>query len=391
MARGKEDPARFGERFGHDARPRPPGRLVWVHAASVGESLSILPVIEAWLDAFPDDHVLVTTVTRTAAELLGERLPARALHAYAPFDTGPAWRRFQAHWRPDATVVVEQELWPMMLATAPGPRLLVNARLSAKSTARWQRFAFIAGWLIGRFDLILAMTEADAARLRALGARYVETPGNLKEAAHPLPADPAVLEAWRAALDGRPVFVAASTHEPEERWIEAADRRLRERHPDLLTLVVPRHPERGTAILAALGRGDARRRSLDRAPPDRATGLLVADTLGELGLFYRLADVAFVGGSLIPHGGQNPLEPARLGRPVLFGPHMANFADAADRLVAAGAAQRTSTGRLADDVAAWLDDGAARARAGNAARAVTADAGAAVARTVEALGRALGG
>ncbi|MFW5679025.1 MAG: 3-deoxy-D-manno-octulosonic acid transferase [Pseudomonadota bacterium] len=391
IARGKEDPARFGERFGHDERPRPPGRLIWVHAASVGESLSILPVIETWLDTFPTDHVLVTTVTRTAADLLAHRLPARALHAYAPYDTAPAWRRFQAHWRPDATVVVEQELWPMMLCSAPRPRLLVNARLSARSAGHWRRMGGIARWLLGRFEVILAMTAGDAARLRELGASPVETPGNLKEAAPPLPVDPAVLDAWRTALDGRPVFVAASTHEPEEGWIEAADRRVCARHGDLLTIVVPRHPERGASILAAFDRGDARLRSVDPRPPDRSIRLLVADTMGELGLFYRLADVAFVGGSLIPHGGQNPLEPARLGRPVLFGPHMANFADAADRLLEAGAAKRTTRDTLAADVATWLDDVAARTRAGDAARAVTADAGAAVARTVDALRRALEG
>ncbi len=385
LARGKEDPARQGERFGYYTTLRPTGRLLWVHAASVGESLSVLPVIEAWLAQAPADHVLVTTVTRTAADLLAERLPPRARHAYAPFDTAPAWDRFHGHWRPDATLVVEQELWPMLLAKAPAPRLLLNARMSARTARHWQRLPGVARWMLDRFDAILAMTEADATRLRALGAARVEMPGNLKEAAAPLPVDDATLAAWRQSLGKRPVWVAASTHDPEERWIAAADLALRRTRPDLLTLLVPRHPERGDAIVAALDRPDVRRRSRDRDPPDDATGLVVADTMGELGLFYRLADIAFVGGSLIPHGGQNPLEPARLGRPVLFGPHMTNFADAAARLIAAGAARVTTTDALGHDLAHWFDDPTARAEAAAAARRVTADAGATIARTVAAI------
>lgn len=391
LARGKEDPARLPERFGHYTQKRPAGRLLWVHAASVGESLSILPVIEAWLRAEPRDHVLVTTVTRTAAGLMAERLPPRALHAFAPFDTGPAWTRFQRHWRPDATLVVEQELWPMLLAKAPPPRLLLNARLSATTARRWQRAPSIARWLVGRFDRILAMTEADAERLRGLGAAEVETPGNLKAAAPPLPVDEATLAAWQAATAGRPIWLAASTHAPEEGWIEAADRALRASRPDLLTVIVPRHPERGAPVMASLQRDDALLRSRAPEPPSARTGLVVADTLGELGLFYRLAHLAFVGGSLIPHGGQNPLEPARLGCPVLFGPHMHNFRDMADRLIEAGAAKRTDTSNLAASVAPWLDDDAARRTAAAAAVRVTADAGEAVARTVSAIRAALEG
>ena len=389
VRQGKEDPARVGERWGRDERSRPPGSLVWIHAASVGESLSVLPVIGALLTADASLHVLLTTVTRTAADLLAERLPPRALHAYTPFDTAPAWRRFLARWRPNVTVVVEQELWPMMLALAPPPRLLLNARLSARTLDRWRRFPAVGRWLVQRFDRILAMSTADAERLRALGARSVETPGNLKEAAAPLPVDATTLAAWTHALAGRPVWVAASTHPPEERWIDAADGVLRATRPRLLTIVVPRHAERGATIAAELSRDDLLLRSRDRRVPDARVGLVVADTLGELGLFYRLAAVTVVGGSFIPHGGQNPLEPARLGRPVLFGPHMSNFAEAAARLEAAGAARRTTTVDLAGDVARWLDDPTARACAAAAAVEVTARASDALPRAVAAIRAAL--
>ncbi|MFP4268985.1 MAG: 3-deoxy-D-manno-octulosonic acid transferase, partial [Alphaproteobacteria bacterium] len=196
---GKEDAARLGERFGVDDRPRPPGPLVWIHAASLGESLSVLPVIDRLVTAAPPLAVLLTTGTRSSAALMGERLPPGARHAYAPLDTAPALRRFLAHWRPDATVLVEQELWPMLLAQSPGPRLLVNARLSERSARRWARAAPLARALLRRFERVLAQSEGDAARLRRLGARCVEMPGNLKDAAPPLPVHKAELARWRDA------------------------------------------------------------------------------------------------------------------------------------------------------------------------------------------------
>jgi 3-deoxy-D-manno-octulosonic-acid transferase len=316
---------------------------------------------------------------------MAERLPAGALHAYAPLDTRPALRRFVDHWRPEATVLVEQELWPMLLWTSPAPRLLVNARLSARSARRWGRVPGLARPVLGRFARVLAQSGADAARLRALGASPVETPGNLKDAAPPLPVDAAELARWRDALGDRPTWIAASTHPGEEETVAAADAELRARFPDLLTIVVPRHPERAGAIARVLDRPDLRRLG-DAGPPDRATGMLLVDRFGALGLFYRLAQVAFVGGSLIPHGGQNPLEPARLARPVLFGPHMANFAEPAAALLAADGAREVSGETLADAVARWLADPDARGRAGAAAAGAVARRGeAALARTAEAI------
>lgn len=378
---GKEDPERVGERFGVDSRARPPGPLVWVHAASLGESLSVLPLIERLVAGSPPLGVVLTTVTRSSAELMTARLPAGALHAYAPLDIAPALGRFVAHWRPDATVLVEQELWPLLLARSPAPRLLVNARLSARSARRWRRAAPIARGLLARFEHVLAQSEADAARLRGLGASEVETPGNLKDAAPPLPVDAAELARWRDALARRRVWIAASTHAGEEAAVAAADTALRRRFPDLLTLLVPRHPERADAIAHTLARPDLRRLG-DAGAAEPATGMLLVDRFGALGLFYRLAEVAFVGGSLIPHGGQNPLEPARLARPVLFGPHMANFAEAARALRAVGAAREVGAAELAAAVGGWLADDACRRRAGAAAAKLVEHRGeAALART----------
>jgi 3-deoxy-D-manno-octulosonic-acid transferase len=386
---GKEDAARLGERFGRETRPRPPGPLVWIHAASLGESLSILPVVERLVGGEPPLGVLLTTVTRSSAELMAERLPVGALHAYAPLDTGPALDRFVAHWRPDATVLVEQELWPMLLARSPAPRLLVNARLSARSAGRWARVRPLAKAMLGRFERVLAQSEADAERLRALGAGCVETPGNLKDAAPPLPVDPGELARWRAALAGRRVWIAASTHPGEDALVAAADASLRARFPELLTLLVPRHPERAEAVAQQLDRRDLSRWSTTDHP-GAETGILLVDRFGALGLFYRLAEVAFVGGSLVPHGGQNPLEPARLARPVLFGPHMANFDEVATALRAAGGARAVTADDLAEAVGAWLGDGGARTRAGEAAAAAVARRGeGALARTTDAIRRAV--
>ncbi len=387
--RGREDPARLEERFGFDARTRPPGPLVWIHAASIGESVSILPVIDRLRQAPASPSVLLTTVTRSSAELVTPRLPEGTLHAYAPVDTAPALGRFLARWRPDATVLVEQELWPLMLERSPAPRLLVNARLSARSANRWRTVRPLMRQLLARFTTILAQSEGDAARLRALGAERVETPGNLKLAAPPLAADAAEFEALQAATHGRPIWVAASTHAPEEMWIAEADARLRQRWPDLLTIIVPRHPRRAAAIRAQLGRADVVLRSAERVP-DGSVGVLIVDGFGALGLFYRLAQMAFVGGSLVPHGGQNPLEPARLGRPVLFGPHMTNFTEQAGLLTAAGAAREVDQATLTDAVAAWFDDAVGREASGAAAqRAIEAAGDTALRRTTEAILAAL--
>ena len=327
---GKEDPQRYRERFGEPGLARPDGPLVWVHAASVGESLSVLALVERIAAERPGLVILVTTGTVTSARLMRERLPPAVLHQYAPLDRLPWIRRFLDHWRPGLALWVESEFWPNTLSEVRAraiPLVLLNARVSAQSFAGWRRFPGISRRLLDRFDLCLPQSAGDRDRLAALGAARIGPPGNLKFAADALPADPAAEAAMRAAVGARPRWLAASTHPGEEEIVAAAHRILRQRVTDLLTLIVPRHPGRGPQIAQTLaGAGLAVRLRSRGEAPDAATDIYVADTVGELGLFYRLAPIAFVGGSLVAHGGQNLLEPAKLGCAVLHGPDMANFA-----------------------------------------------------------------
>ena len=356
LAAGKEMAGRTGERFGIDPTPRPPGKLIWLHAASVGETVSILPVISA---LSPQCHVLLTTGTVTSAKLLARRLPELGLsqlvtHRFVPLDV-PAWAaRFLDHWRPDAAGFVESELWPNLLAgcRARGiPAMLINARISQRSFAYWSRVPGFARYVLSGFALIQAQTETYAERLRQLGGFPVTAPGDLKFAAPELPADPAELVRLRTVLADRPVWLAASTHPGEEKVIFAAHRILAKSHPGLLTILVPRHPERGERIARLAGDISVSRRAAGGALP--VSGIWVADTLGELGLFFRLARITFVGRSLVaPGGGQNPLEPARLGCAVAVGPHTGNFESATEILQAAGALARV---RDSASLAAWVD------------------------------------
>jgi 3-deoxy-D-manno-octulosonic-acid transferase len=349
VAKGKEIAERLAERQGHGAARRP-GRLIWYHAASNGETLSLLPLIEAMARLDPALSFLVTTGTVTSARLLEQRLSPelapRTQHRFLPLDV-PRWvARFLDGWRPDLAVIVESELWPNMLAEAGRqgvPLALINARMSARSARGWGWVPGFAQALLGRFALILAQTEADAARFATLAERPVPCWGNLKYAAPPLPADPAVLARLTLAWERRPVWLAASTHPGEDEIILAAHRLLAPDHPGLLTVIVPRHPQRGQDIAALAGDLSVARRGAGQdAGPDIA--VYVADTLGELGLFYRLARVALIGGSLVPHGGQNPLEAARLGCPIITGPHHFNFGEIITRLSAAHALVETPDG-----------------------------------------------
>jgi 3-deoxy-D-manno-octulosonic-acid transferase len=359
IGRGKEIATRLPERFGVDATPRPAGRLLWLHAASVGETVSVLPVLTALRQLAPDLRVLLTTGTVTSAELLARRLPELGLdghvtHRFVPLDV-PAWaRRFVAHWRPDLAVFVESEIWPSLIEAARAggvPLALVNARLSPRSFAHWRRAGGFARHLFGAFTLALAQSADDADRLRRLGAPRVEAPGNLKFAAPPLPVPRLELQRLRQTIGARPVWLAASTHAGEEIQVVAAHRALAVRHPGLLTIIAPRHPERGVEVAAAAAGLPVTCRAVGDGPPNDA-GIWIADTLGELGLFYSAAGIAFVGGSLVPRGGQNPLEPARLGCAVAVGPHADNFIEPVAILEAAGAVARVAD---AAELAAWVD------------------------------------
>lgn len=389
LRRGKEDPARLPERQGIASRPRPLGPLIWVHGASVGEALSVLPLIDRLLGLRDDLSILVTTGTLTSAKLMAERLPPRACHQFVPLDC-PAWvERFLDHWRPDLALWVESELWPALLTLTAArgvPMALVNARLSERSFARWQKLAGTAKQLLDCFAVCLAQSTETAARLRQLGRQAVDT-GNLKAAAAPLPVDTAELTRLQAAIAGRPVWLAASTHPGEEEIVAAAQAPLAAAFPHLLTLLVPRHATRGAEIAAQLrhqGLVVARRAAAE--PIERDTAIYLADTMGELGLFYRLAPIAFIGGSLVAHGGQNPLEPAQLGAAILHGPWTQNFADIVSRLDNAGGAVAVKDAAgLARAVAAWLADPLARARAAEAASQVAASSRGALERVMAAL------
>ena len=356
---GKEDPDRVTEKQGFASAARPAAPLVWLHGASVGESLSMLPLIESLSEARPDLRFLVTTGTLTSAELMAERLPASACHQFVPLDHPTYWDRFFARWRPDLAVIIESELWPNMIMgsrTQNIPLVLANARLSEKSAKGWGRVGRSIELLLSSFDLVLAQDERSASRLRALGADPVETPGNLKFDAPPLQTDSAALEDLRAQIGDRPCWIAASTHAGEEILVGRIHLQLQERFPELLTILAPRHPARGAAVardMTKMGLNIAQRSRKSAISQD--TNIYLADTLGEMGLFFRLAPIAFIGGSFVNIGGHNPLEAARLDTAILFGAQMFNFEEAATPLLDAGAAfQVTSESDLADRLATWL-------------------------------------
>ena len=326
--RGKEDPARIGERLGRASVPRPEGPLVWIHAVSVGESLSHLPLVERLSRERPDLNLMVTSGTRTSAELLARRLPAGVIHQYAPVDAPGAVARFLDHWRPALGILVESELWPNLLKGAHdrGCRLaLLGARVSARSMAGWRRAPAAAGALLGLFEVIYAQDLETRAWIEAQGA-HVDGHLDLKRLAEPLPVDAAALATLKGEIGARRVLLAASTHPGEEVLIAEAARGI---EPQPLLIVVPRHPERGAEVAAALaarGLRVARRAMAESAGPD--VDAYVADTLGELGLFYRAADIVVLGGAFVPGlTGHNPLEPARLGMAVISGPHHESFAE----------------------------------------------------------------
>ncbi|MFO1058987.1 MAG: glycosyltransferase N-terminal domain-containing protein [Dongiaceae bacterium] len=364
------------------------GRLAWLHVASLGEAASILALIERLAAAAPDLAILVTSGTLSSARLLAERLPPCARHQFAPLDRRAWVAAFLDHWRPDLAVWVESELWPNLIAGTARrgvPMALLNARLSARSERRWGYAPAALRRLLAPFALILAGDPGSAARLARLAGRPVGCAGTLKAAAAPLPADAAELARLRQAIGGRPAWLAASTHEGEERLAAAVDARLRPAHPELLTIIVPRHAERGEAIAAALAAdGTACVRRSRGDCPGPGTRIYLADTMGELGLFYRLAPVAFLGKSLAVPGGHNPLEPARLGCAVVSGRRVENFAALYEALAAAGGVTLVEDeAGLAQAVGRLLADEALRRRQAEAAAAVAA-AGDAVAERVAA-------
>ncbi|MEZ5842320.1 MAG: glycosyltransferase N-terminal domain-containing protein [Hyphomicrobiaceae bacterium] len=374
---GKEDPARRRERLGHPSRPRPDGELIWVHAASVGETNAVLPLIARIQAERRGLAILLTTGTTTSAAVAAARLPEGVIHQYVPLDAPAVIRRFLDHWRPSLVVLTESEIWPNTLVEAAEraiPVVIVNARMSQRSYQRWRRNRRSARALFGRLRLVLAQNEPLLRRFRELGARDVRDVGNLKIDSPPLPVDEARLTALRNAMAGRPVLLAASTHAGEEEIVLEAHRLLSARIAGLITIIAPRHPDRGDDVMAlvAHARLACRRRSTGELPC-ADTEVYVADTIGELGAFYSLAQVALIGGSLIDRGGQNPIEAVRFGTVVLTGPSVGNFADAYGELTRRGGAVVVGTAAELAEVAGTLfgapDELERRRAAGSAALA----------------------
>ncbi len=363
LKQGKEHAVRLPERRGEANIPRPAGRLIWFHGASVGEINAVFPLIERVRTQ--NLNVLVTSGTVTSAGVAEKRLPPDVIHQFAPVDLPQFAARFLDHWKPDLGLFVESDLWPSMIMAASErnvPLILINGRLSERSFHRWRMMPRTIGALLRRFDLCLAQSTDDGARYAGLGAPRISTTGNLKLDVPAPEADEDKLAALRDVLGTRPVIAAASTHPGEETEIIDAHRRLKHSFPGLLTIIAPRHPERGEGIaeIAKLAGLTAVLRSQDQLPR-ASTDIYVADTLGELGLFYRLAPIVFVGGSLVSHGGQNPIEAIKLGAAVLHGPHVANFAEIYAALDEAGGAELvTDSGKLAVRIGAWLKDAEAR-------------------------------
>lgn len=352
---GKEDVKRFNERIGRPSMKRPEGKLVWLHGASVGESVSMLPLIQRILDTYPDAHVMVTTGTVTSADVMQKRLPDRAFHQFIPIDNPIFTTRFVKHWQPDVALWFESELWPAVLSSIKRkniPLILINGRISNKSFKRWLQFDFISKELLSCFSLCLGQSEEDAYRLHVLGAQNTMCLGNLKYAGLPLPIDEEKRAEFVKQAGKRRMWLASATHDDEEVRIAKVHKRMKEKFPDLLTVIAPRHPQRGEDIqekINNLGLKTALRSKNEKITPQ--TDIYIANTIGEMGIWYDVINIVFIGGSLIPHGGQNFMEPSRVRDAVVVGPHMHNFTDAMNRAKKADAViQVTDTEELQEIV-----------------------------------------
>lgn len=339
-AKGKEDAARRRERFGHAGCDRPAGPLVWFHAASVGETTAVIPLIREVRKR--DIQVVLTTGTVTSARVASERLDPSVIHQFVPLDIKPAVSRFLDHWRPDLAIIAESEIWPvtlMELGERHIPQVLVNGRLSDRSFARWRRYSSLAGEIFRNLALVIAQSEADASKYVDLGALPVTVSGNLKIDNDALPFDAAALARYQSQLGGRKTWAAISTFDKEEAAAGRVHQKLKAAN-GLLTIIVPRHPERSDDVEKELneqGLTVARRTRNDPITPE--TDVLLGDTIGEMGLYLRLTEIAFVGRSLYAEGGQNPMEPASVGCAVLSGGNVQNFRESYQRLAANGSAK----------------------------------------------------
>lgn len=339
--RGKEDRERRAERYGYASWDRPSGPLVWLHAASVGESLAIMPLIKR-MESFGINLVL-TTGTVTSASVAEERLSEHTIHQYVPMDVKRAVNRFLDHWQPDLAIFAESEIWPTTikeLANRNVPQVLVNARMSDRSNKRWSKRAALAQAIFGNLSQVIAQSELDGERFRALGAPWVTVAGNLKiDVGVPI-ADQAEVNAYKQAIGNRPTWIAVSTHAGEEKSMGEVHKMVASHEADLLTIIVPRHPDRSDAVLNELrGQGlNVVTRSSGEAISSH-TDILLGDTIGEMGFYLRLSEIAFMGKSMSSEGGQNPIEPVMTGAAILSGRYVQNFRETYQQLLDAGGAR----------------------------------------------------
>ena len=388
LKQGKEDPARVGERRGMSADIRPHGPLVWIHGASVGEVLAAAGLIERLREL--NLRILLTSGTVTSADIVAKRFPADIIHQYVPYDSPRYVGRFLDHWRPSLALFIESDLWPNLILSSAARRLpmvLINGRMSQRSFPRWSRMSGTISALLGKFEVCLAQSNLDGERFAALGSRNVVTTGNLKLDVPAPPADSAKLERLMSVTRGRPIIVAASTHPGEEEILCEAHRTLAGFFPSLLTVIVPRHADRGEAIARTIEACGLHAGLRSRGElPTATTDIYVADTMGELGLFYRLAPVVFMGGSLVPHGGQNPIEAVKLGASIVHGPHVFNFSDVYEALDRAGGARQADTlEALVKQLGQLLANPAVRDESVAASARVVEQLGGALDRTLTAL------
>ncbi len=363
------------ERLGHSSLPRPHGQLIWFHAASVGESLSVLSLIRSLGRRLPEAEFLVTSGTPTSAALIEKRLPPRTRHQYPPLDAARPVKRFLEHWRPAAGIFVESEIWPRLIvegASGGTPLALLNARLSEKSVAGWKKRPKTAKFILGHFNLFLTQNDRTAENLTSLGADpdRVKPGTNLKAMSDPLPVDDETLGDIRDQIGERPVWIASSTHEGEEETVLEAHNELLKDRPDLLLLLIPRHPDRRDQV-ADIVKGSSNSialRSLEQKI-SKQTQVYVADTLGDTGTWYAVSPIVFLGGSLLEIGGHNPFEPAQAGAAVITGPGYFNFAETFAPLVESGGAiEVNDASQLAKAVNLWLSDENALQKAQSAAK-----------------------
>jgi 3-deoxy-D-manno-octulosonic-acid transferase len=365
ILKGKEIANRRQERCGKGSLKRPTGPLIWFHAASNGESLSTLAVMEALYKAHPHLRFLVTSATLTSAELLAKRLPDYACHQFIPYDV-PQWiDHFLDHWQPDLFILIESEIWPNMIVQTSKrhiPLLFISAQISESSVRAWRWGKSFMRALLSRFTLVLAQSNEQAERLKKMGAEKIIVAGNIKFAGKALMHEPGELAALKDQIGERPIWLAASTHPGEEEFILQAHRLLQQSFPTLLTIIVPRHPDRAAELMALCQKQDFQvaRRSQGTSI-SFTTEIYLADTSGEMGLFYNLSTVVFLGGSLVAIGGHNLIEPALLNCALLHGPFMHEQKEMTRLFSEVNATiQVESAADLAENVGKLLNDTALR-------------------------------